>query len=442
MAADTRIEGLILEKGIQELVVLDVESYEPRRIPVASSTKIKRKNHKGITFDDLRIGWYVEVNRKTKKSGASATRNIKVKTGRSRVVFLDAFWESSPEPDRMVVDGQDIRTRNARIVRKKYFPGDLQPGLKTRVRGIRLDDGSVEAQEIEVEPNDINDWEDAVLKHSAKSLRKLNRKPELLKGSEIQRYVQRVGTRLIPATMKDTVDFRFHVIRDEAVNAFASRSFAFLPGTERLATDKTEGFIYVHTGLLKVLQNEAQLAAVLGHEIAHVTQEHISRGIARQMWTGLAFDLAGLAAGRMIGGVGGLLAGVGLGMLGSAVVNGHGRNFEDQADRVGLRYLHEAGYNPMEAPKVWDIFTRELGDRDAVTNFFYSSHSTHRARKRNLFLEISQNYFHQVNCGADCELAMNEEAYRINVLERLEELEMQEKPDGKVGEPQEKAQSR
>jgi uncharacterized protein YjcR len=94
-----------------------------------------------------------------------------------------------------------------------------------------------------------------------------------------------------------------------------------------------------------------------------------------------------------------------------------------------LRYLYEAGYDPMEAPKVWDIFSKESGDRNKVTNFFYGSHSTHSARKRNLFQEIAQSYFDEVNCKYDCESMVNEEDYKINVLDRLEELEEQTKQE-------------
>ena len=173
--------------------------------------------------------------------------------------------------------------------------------------------------------------------------------------------------------------------------------------------------LYVTTGMLHVLENEAQLASVLGHEIAHITHEHISRGAMKRMWTEIAFSAAGDIIGQTMDGAGGIFAGVGLGLAGSALINGYGRNFENQADRVGLRYMYDAGYDPMEAPRVWHIFTQHTKDSDKITNFFYGSHSTHIARKRNLFREISQSYFDSVNQ----ELPVNEDAYRENVLRHV-----------------------
>ena len=423
MAADTRIDGLILEKGTQELVVLDVESYEPRRIPLSSSAKIERKNHKGITFDDLQVGWYIDVNQETAQTGQSNAKLVRVKMDRSRPVMMNSFLESHPTQDRMVVDGQDIRTKNARIVRKKYFPGDLTPGMKARVRGIRLDDGSVEAEEIEVEPNGHGVWEEATLMLCAKHTRKFNQKPELLKGSDVQKYVEAVGTRLVPAAIRDTIEFRFQVVRNPAINALAFRSFAWKPGSRRMVKNRIVGTVYLYTGLLKVLENEAQLAAILGHEMAHVTHEHSSRGVAKKFRVpGRLTVNVGRRVVRQgkIGAMDSFFEGVKLGVLAFSVINGHGQIFEAQADRVGLRYLYEGGYSPMEAPRAWDLLTKKGAEQNSVSYFFYSRHSTHLHRKRNLFEEISLNYSDHVNCQSNCKQVVNEKAYRINVLKKLD----------------------
>ena len=71
---------------------------------------------------------------------------------------------------------------------------------------------------------------------------------------------------------------------------------------------------------------------------------------------------------------------------------GYGRDLEDQADRVGLRYAYEAGYPVQDAPTVWQRFLDKYGQEDRVTNFFFSDHSLASARKRNLEREIANNY--------------------------------------------------
>lgn len=391
-----KVEGLILKNENGVLRVLDVVSYDKFLIPVTDSTKIVRKNHKGITVDDLRVGWFVEVERNT----------VKVRIGRFEEVRFDGFQEQADGPDTLMVDGQTVSLKGSRVVRKKYFPGDLKAGMKTEVLGIRQENGTVKAKEIFVEPNETGILERDSLREVAKFVRQMDRKPQVIKNSQVQRYVESVGERLIPGSARGVTDFRFYVIDNSSINAFASRSSG---------PSKIRGSVYVTAGMLRILENEAQLASVLGHEIAHITQEHLSRGAVKKMWTDIALSAAGAIIGQTMDGAGEIFAGIGLGLAGSALINGYGRNFEDQADRVGLRYMVDAGYDPMQAPRVWHVITRHTRDMDKVTNFFYGSHSTHIARKRNLFREISQTYFDSVNRA----LPVNEDAYRDNALRHV-----------------------
>lgn len=139
-------------------------------------------------------------------------------------------------------------------------------------------------------------------------------------------YVQRVGQSLAAVSHRPELEWSFNVIDDSAVNAFA------LPG----------GFIYVTRGILAHFGSEAELAAVLGHEIAHVTAKHsvaqISRAQAAQLGLGLGMvlapDLAPFA---------GLLSG-GLGLL----LLRYGRDAEREADSFGVEYALKAGYDPRE----------------------------------------------------------------------------------------------
>jgi predicted Zn-dependent protease len=72
--------------------------------------------------------------------------------------------------------------------------------------------------------------------------------------------------------------------------------------------------------------------------------------------------------------------------------NGYNRNLEDQADRVGLRYAHEAGFDISKGPAFWQRWRDRDGDLDRVTNFFLGSHSRPSDRKRNIEQELRLNY--------------------------------------------------
>ena len=389
-----KLEGIILQNEGSVLQVLDVVSYEKFRIPVMEPTQAVRKNHEDIAVGDLKVGWFVEVEGNT----------VTVKTGRFEEVQFDGYQEQAEAPDTLIVDGQRVSLTGGRVIRKKNFPGGVKAGMKTSVLGIRQEDGTVKAKEVFVEPNDIGLVEKDTLRQSAKFVRQLDSKPNVIKNSAVQQYVESVGEKLIPGSAKGVVDFRFHVIDNPSINAFATRSSS---------SSRIRGSVYVTTGMLEVLENEAQLASVLGHEIAHITHEHIRREAARGMWTEIALSAAGAVIDEALDNtVAEIFAGVGLGLAGSAIINGFSRDLEDQADRVGLRYMYEAGYDPMQAPRVWHIFTQHTRDMNKVANFFYGSHSTHIARKRNLFREISQSYFDQVNQG----LPVKEDAYHENAL--------------------------
>lgn len=206
---------------------------------------------------------------------------------------------------------------------------------------------------------------------------------QLVQDLEVQAYVTRIGYRLVPRHIQvadpdapGTLLFRFYVIEDDSFNAFAF----------------PDGSVFVHTGLMKALENEAQLAAVLGHEIAHAVYEHgrkrFTRSQRSQMLGFLAQDV-GLEEGtvkRLVFGTG-------------VLSNVYSRNDEDQADRVGLHYMVEAGYDPREAVKVWARLA-DLTDKDGlagaaqdVETFLYSSHSAARARENHLRTLVELYHF-------------------------------------------------
>lgn len=154
--------------------------------------------------------------------------------------------------------------------------------------------------------------------------------------SALQAYIHALGTRLAARSERPELPWTFRVVDDPVVNAFA------LPG----------GFIYVTRGILAHLNSEAELAAVLGHEIGHVTARHSAHQMSQTMLAQLGLA-ASVVAFPGVGDFAGL-ANAGLGLL----FLKYGRDDERQADVLGLRYMHATGYDPAEMPDVFDMLGR------------------------------------------------------------------------------------
>ncbi len=149
--------------------------------------------------------------------------------------------------------------------------------------------------------------------------------------------------------------------------------------------------LYVFDGLLKDMDDD-EVAIIVGHEIAHATHEHSRRHFKKQILIQLGLVAATAAAEEVDDDklrVGLQVAAV---LGASAWSNGYGRRYEDQADRVGLRYAYEAGYDIRKGPALWARFARKYGDTPKALNFFFGGHSVAKDRQRNLERELSTNY--------------------------------------------------
>lgn len=158
------------------------------------------------------------------------------------------------------------------------------------------------------------------------------KEPSYLDDPEVAGYLNRLGHRLVANSEGARQEFEFFALRDTTLNAFA------LPG----------GFVGVHTGLIVATQSESELASVLSHEISHVTQHHIARGVSQQsksyMTTLLSLAAAILAARRNGGDAaqGALIAGQAANVQQQL---GYSRDFEREADRMGIQVLERSGYD-------------------------------------------------------------------------------------------------
>jgi predicted Zn-dependent protease len=152
--------------------------------------------------------------------------------------------------------------------------------------------------------------------------------------SDAQRtaLVRQVGERIVKVTPLANLNWQINLINDDTPNAFA------LPG----------GYIGVNTGLFTVAKNEAQLAAVLGHEVGHVVAKHPAERISRQMMveTGLG----------VVGGVTPELVDIASQAATLGLVLPFSREQEAEADSIGLQYMARAGYDPREAVALWQNF--------------------------------------------------------------------------------------
>ena len=138
--------------------------------------------------------------------------------------------------------------------------------------------------------------------------------------------------------------------------------------------------------------DDDELAIVLGHEIAHATHEHSRRQAKKGRIGDLAGTVASLGAGMLDNDLA-RQAAQGATALGVTTVgNVYSREDEDQADRVGLRYVYEAGYDVTKAPNLWKRFADKYGDGSKVENFFFGSHSLSSERAADLTREIRANY--------------------------------------------------
>ncbi|MGQ0645481.1 MAG: M48 family metalloprotease [Elusimicrobiota bacterium] len=149
-----------------------------------------------------------------------------------------------------------------------------------------------------------------------------------LKDPVLREYVSAVGDRLAAASDRPRLDFEFTILDTEMVNAFAA------PG----------GYIFVTRGLLEELSGEAELASVLGHEIGHVCAWHSINMIEKQMGYGTLATLGAIVSGFQLGPEAMIMVAQTADLFTGLYLLGYSREYELEADRVGLRYALSAGY--------------------------------------------------------------------------------------------------
>jgi beta-barrel assembly-enhancing protease len=191
----------------------------------------------------------------------------------------------------------------------------------------------------------------------------LNDTGRIVADPEIQEYIQDLGQKLSAHAQDNGYRFHFFVVDDPAINAFA------LPG----------GYVGVHSGLLLATSNENELAAVLAHEISHVTQRHISRAIfanQRASILTMAALLGAILLGAATGGGGEAIQGAVAAAQSLQIQQqiNFTRSNEYEADRVGMQVLSVAGFDPAGMPSFFETLARQSGPLASQAPEFLRTH--------------------------------------------------------------------
>ncbi len=180
---------------------------------------------------------------------------------------------------------------------------------------------------------------------------KLQKNNFLLSDKKLGAYISGIGNRVLAQSSKAPFEYTFSIFNSSAINAFAT------PG----------GYIYINKGLITAVENEAQLAGVMAHEIAHANARHVASIIEKSQKLNIA-ALAAIIAGAFLGGGGEATAAIAAFSVAGATSMSlkYQREHEEEADRLGIEYLVHAGYYPqamvefLKIIKQYDFLSRSI----------------------------------------------------------------------------------
>jgi len=197
----------------------------------------------------------------------------------------------------------------------------------------------------------------------------------------------------------------------EAIPDRPQVQFSLAPGEQSINAGTTFGHIMVTEGMMRFVRSDDELAMILGHELAHLTLGHVTRGAFSNLALGIGATIANILLPNS-----GQLAG----MVGQMFLNHFNQDQEREADQVGLRYMFDAGFDPSAGPRVMERMAREVPQ--TATAGFFSSHpgSVERA-------EALQRWAAELKGREPEHRLVREEAARQTGLQRNEEACQQAK---------------
>ncbi len=214
--------------------------------------------------------------------------------------------------------------------------------------------------------------------------------PNFVRDPELTDYLDALGARLAAASPDPTLKLHFFVLEDRTINAFA------MPGN----------YVAVQTGLITATQNESELAAVLAHEISHITQHHIARMVARESqmsWPSLAAMALAILAARSNSDVSGAaIAASTAGSLQAQLT--YSRGHEAEADRIGIRTLTRAGFDPRAMVSFFQRLEAETRIDQSIAPAYLRDHPLTWQRIADMQNRVDLLPYRQVPSSLDYEL--------------------------------------
>jgi len=195
--------------------------------------------------------------------------------------------------------------------------------------------------------------------------------------TSLNKYVSGVGRSLADKSHRPQMPYNFHVVNANYVNAYA------FPG----------GTVACTRGILLNVDNEAEMAALLGHEIGHVNARHTASRMSSQMVIGGLASLGGAAIGAKYGGAWGTVAG-GLGGLGTGLLlASYSRDDERQADALGLEYMTRADYNPEGMVGLMEMLNEQHDREPSALEVMFATHPMSSERLSTARQAVNKKYY-------------------------------------------------
>ena len=291
--------------------------------------------------------------------------------------------------DTLIVEGQRVVATASTTVTGAKRLADIPLGNEVKAKGQRNSAGVFLAQTVETRKNSSNSTEQQIIAASNEAEQtwvkegmmfepadsgKINKIGDILESGPYVTRARRIMNRIRPSYVPASA-LRVRAVKTDQWNASAMAN----------------GAIWVFTGLMDALSDD-ELAIVLGHELTHYTHEHMRRQMSKSTVTQIVGTAAAIGVSQIKNSTAQQAAALGGQMGLSALSTSYSREFEDQADRVGLRYVYEAGFDPTKGPGLWQKFKDKYGETDRITNFFTGDHSRPTERIHNLQRQIQLNY--------------------------------------------------